>query len=1173
MTLLRRAARAIACVCLMILTALCLNITAANAAAPIMTLGPDPMPEAKVGHFYGPVKLIASGGIGPYTFKRIVNPGEDMNFELEGDSISGNPKIAGSTVFQIEVTDATGLTEQHILHIHMESANTIRFNLDGLSMYPKEGKDYGPFQIKPTGGTEPYRFEATGLPRGVTLEGDTIYGKLEQSGYVRMDVTVTDAEDYSYTVGRGFSITPAPVIVVNDLPEGKIDIAYPVQKLAASGGTEPYRYEVSGLPEGLNFDGTDTISGTPGQSGTFPVTIVITDAEDYVHAKTDILVVAPRPDIDIDLNANRLPDGKQDLDYGSHQVKATGSTGFVYDVSGLPDGLLLNGDIVSGVPTKAATFSVTIKATDKDGYFIEKQQDILIAPKPGIDIDLDTNRLPDGKQDLDYGSHRIVATGSTGFVYEVSGLPEGLTLNGDTVSGVPTRAATFSVTIKVTDKDGYFVEKQQDIVIAPKPGIDIDLDANRLPDGKQDLDYGSHRIVATGSTGFTYDLTGLPDGLTLNGDTVSGVPTRAATFSVTIKATDKDGYVVEKQQDIVIAAKHDVDIDLDANGLPDGKINVDYGKHVLKATGGTSPYSYVVTGLPDGLSLDGDTVTGTPTKAAIFPVEVTATDADGYTVSKKQTVTIADAPTIDIGLSSLPDGQVGIDYKAELTAKGGTAPYIYVVSGLPEGLMFNGDTVSGKPTVAGSFDVEITVTDSDGYTATRIVSLVIAERPLLEAQNHELTVMAGTTGSVNLAQGAVGGHVTSAAIVAHPAAAAGKAWVESGANAQMLYFAASATFAGATELTYTLSGEGGASDPATVTIRVIARPDPSKDPEVIGLVNAQVETANRMAQMQTRNYQQRLEQLHGEGDCRQDSIGLSVGLDGAQLNPKMPQACSGRELSLWTAGEINMGKSSSGDHDKDRKLDHTSIGVTGGVDYRFSPSFTGGIGFGYGKDTTDIGQNGTKSRATMTSLAAYGSYRPGKDFFLDGVVGYGWLNFESDRFVTATGGMASGERKGQQIFGSVTLGYDYRNEAWLLSPYLRADMAHTKLEGFSETGAGIHNLTYGDQTANMLSATIGLRGEYTIPMSWGELKPKARLEYSHDFAGTSRVKLGYTDIGGLLPYTIDADAGSKDNLKIGAGLDAAIYADWTAGLDYSTQIGTGGGDLSHGLNWKLSKQF
>ncbi|WP_408913608.1 autotransporter domain-containing protein [Brucella pseudogrignonensis] len=42
----------------------------------------------------------------------------------------------------------------------------------------------------------------------------------------------------------------------------------------------------------------------------------------------------------------------------------------------------------------------------------------------------------------------------------------------------------------------------------------------------------------------------------------------------------------------------------------------------------------------------------------------------------------------------------------------------------------------------------------------------------------------------------------------------------------------------------------------------------------------------------------------------------------------------------------------------------------------------------------------------------------------------------------------------QQIFGSASLGYEYSNEAWILSPYLRGDAAHTKLDSFSETGAG-----------------------------------------------------------------------------------------------------------------------
>ncbi|PRA78228.1 hypothetical protein CQ054_22515, partial [Ochrobactrum sp. MYb29] len=861
-------------------------------------------------------------------------------------------------------------------------------------------------------------------------------------------------------------------------------------------------------------------------------------------------------------------------------------TGFTYAVTGLPDGLTLAGDTISGTPSVAKTFKVTVTATDKDGYTVEKSQDIVVTPKPTLALDF--TALVDGKQHLDYGSHAVKASGGKeAYSFAITGLPAGLTAATDgTISGTPTEAGEKTISVTATDADGYTVTGTHALTIAAKPELGLELS---LPNGKQELDYGTHKLAATGSTGFTYVVTGLPDGLTLNGDTISGTPAKDGTFKVSVTATDKDGYTVEASQDIVISNAPVINVTPDT--LPAGKVGLQYGPHTLSAVGGSAPYTYFVSDLPEGLTLDtassapsamartskaraatGNVITGVPAKAGNFSVKITIMDADGYTAVQTRTLAIAEAPKLELDLSKLTGGKTGLDYGShQLATSGGTAPYRYTATGLPEGLTINGDIVSGTPKKAGTFEAVMTVTDAENYTLSKPWTFTIAD-PLM-AQNHDLTVMAGTTGSIDLTQGASGDTVTAAAITVQPDSTSGRAWVESGQTAQMLHFAASPTYAGTTQLSYKLSGKSGASASAIVTIHVIARPDPSKDPEVIGLVSAQVETANRMAQMQIRNFQQRLEQLHGEGECRQDSIGINVGLDGAQLNPKMPQVCTQRELSLWTAGEINMGKSSTEVNTKDKKLDHTSIGVSGGVDYRFSPSFIGGIGFGYGKDTTDIGQNGTQSRATMFSLAAYGSYRPGKNFFLDGVIGYGWLNFQSDRFVTSTGQMASGERKGQQIFGSVTLGYEYRNEAWLLSPYLRGDAAHTKLNSFSETGAGIYNLTYGDQTADLLSATIGLRSEYTIPTSWGTLKPRARVEYSHDFAGSSRVKLGYTDIGGLLPYTIDAKSSAKDNIRIEAGFDANINGGWSAGIDYSTQISTKGGNLSHTFRWKLSKKF
>ncbi|MBA8862429.1 outer membrane autotransporter protein [Ochrobactrum anthropi] len=1018
------------------------------------------------------------------------------------------------------------------------------------------------------GGISPYSFNLanySSLPPGLSL--DKAEGKLTGTptrvGSYSYDVIVTDSMSYTATVKQTIKIVAASDIDIDleRLPNGKVGADYGSQKLQASGGKEPYTYTLSGLPAGLIFDGVDTISGTPTEGGSFTVQVTVTDAENDTVTKSHRVSIDADHHIDM---STVLPNGKINVNYGTHQLISSGGSGpYSYSVTGLPSGLTFDGiDRISGTPIEAGAFTAVITITDATGAVSTVERHFTI--ESASDISIDLNVLVNGKVGLNYGPRWLVATGGTApYNYTVSGLPLGLSFDGvDAISGVPTKAGTSNVEITTIDAKGNTATHSKQIIITDAPVLDIG--PADLPTGKVGVNYGLHKLQAFGGTApYEYSVNGLPAGLALDGDTISGTPTEEINYGVRVTVKDAEGYTANKEYTVRIDPASVIDLDLSV--LPTGKVGKDYGPHKLAASGGTAPYTYVVTGLPDGLTASGDTISGKPTMDGSFEVEVTATDADGYTVSKKQTVVIEKAFVIDLDLSVLPTGKVGQDYGShKLAASGGTAPYTYVVTGLPDGLTASGDTISGTPTTAGSFDVVVTITDADGSTINKTQTIVIAAAPSIviaalpdgeQGQNygpHQLTATGGTGPYSYAMAGLPGGLViVGDTITGTP------------------------TTAGSFPVTVTVKDANGYTVTHTVnlTIHLAIRPDPSLDPEVIGLVNAQVETANRMAQMQIRNFGQRLEQLHGEGDCRQDSIGLSVGLDGAQLNPKMPQACSGRELSLWTAGEVNMGKSSSGDHDKDRKLDHTSIGVSGGVDYRFSPSFTGGIGFGYGKDTTDIGENGTKSRATMTSLAAYGSYRPGKNFFLDGVVGYGWLDFKSDRFVTATGGMASGERKGQQIFGSVTLGYDYRNEAWLLSPYLRADMAHTKLEGFSETGAGIHNLTYGDQTANMLSATIGLRGEYTFPMSWGELKPKARLEYSHDFAGSSKARIGYADMGGLLPYTIDANAGAKDNLKIEAGFDATINGDWTAGLDYSTQIGTGGGKLEHGFRWKLSKKF
>src|SRR5206468_34604 len=131
------------------------------------------------------------------------------------------------------------------------------------------------------------------------------------------------------------------------------------------------------------------------------------------------------------------------------------------------------------------------------------------------------------------------------------------------------------------------------------------------------------------------------------------------------------------------------------------------------------PYTFSATGLPAGLTMStGGTISGTPTVSGTFNYTVTVTDKDGNTGTENCSVTVNPPPTATCvsitavqGFAITPVTMVG---------SGGTGgPYTFSATGLPAGLtMSTGGTISGTPTVNGSFNYTVTVTDKDGNTGT-----------------------------------------------------------------------------------------------------------------------------------------------------------------------------------------------------------------------------------------------------------------------------------------------------------------------------------------------------------------------------------------------------------------------------------------------------------------------
>jgi putative Ig domain-containing protein len=167
--------------------------------------------------------------------------------------------------------------------------------------------------------------------------------------------------------------------------------------------------------------------------------------------------------------------------------------------------------------------------------------------------------------------------------------------------------------------------------------------------------------------------------------------------------------------------------------LPDAPIGMGY-VGTLTAAGGKTPYSWSLAGgsLPAGLTLYASgKITGTPTVVGTSTFTVKVTDSSAPKNTATHTVTITVVP-MAITTASLPDGLVQKAYSSQtLKAAGGKGTLAWSIGSgsLPTGMKISpSGTISGTPTVTGSFTFTVKVVDSSTpkNSATKTYTVVIA---------------------------------------------------------------------------------------------------------------------------------------------------------------------------------------------------------------------------------------------------------------------------------------------------------------------------------------------------------------------------------------------------------------------------------------------------------------
>jgi len=218
------------------------------------------------------------------------------------------------------------------------------------------------------------------------------------------------------------------------------------------------------------------------------------------------------------------------------------------------------------------------------------------------------------------------------------------------------------------------------------------------------------------------------------------------------------------------------------------------------------------------------------------------------------------------------------------------------------------------------------------------------------------------------------------------------------------------------------------------------------------------------------------------------------------------------------------------------------FGGHAGAEYRINENWAVGAAVFASSADIDMTFVGTTDIDSV-SLTPYVSYVRkqavmGADFYADLMYSYSWLDYDTRRFVGATG---SPEGNANAI--EFNTGLNFHHVGLVHGPYGLLRWIDGDTDAYTEIGPGA--LTYPSVSYKSLATDLGYQVTYPINMTGGVLAPQFRAAWEHEFEDDPVLFPGFP--------TGQID---EDLAVVGAGIGWYAASGWNVGLDYEGRFGS-----------------
>ena len=591
-----------------------------------------------------------------------------------GGLLSGAPDTAGTSTFLVQATqtgNAANFGTRQIVVVVTPMTVTTAASLP----YGNVNVVYGQTLAASGGaGTLTWTLGPNQLlPPGLSLNGATgaIGGTPSAPGYFSFMVYVTDSSGHTATRTFNMSVYPynglPPLTISTGASFGTWSIGEIQTALIASGGNGAYTWSLTAgsLPPGLALRTDDPawfpsnasagIMGLATTPGNYSFTLRAASGTQTLSQAFTLKVTGL---VGKENACYRLPDAfvGQSPAY-SYTFSALNNAGTVTwtPTANVPPGITLTSNgVLSGTPAQAGYYNIDYNiydGVDTVGVCSALNVSLVQVTSPGV--------LPNATQNASYSYTVAASGGAAPYTFSVNGLPSGLTINSSTglISGTVTQGPTrYSFNLTATDHNSVAYTKTMVVMVI---GVPVTLPSVFTYGNFDDCTIGmacerQFGVTSGGAAPFTWSVTGLPPGMSFRTGSgnmlywvaptdveLYGVPLATGTYNVTATVTDANGVTATETYPLIVGA-----LFIDGNDyLPNGTRGVAYSK-LLRVLGGSSSPTYtaqVARGvLPDGISLGGMTVSGTPVENGYFDPDFTFTETgSGSTLHMTYGFTIA----------------------------------------------------------------------------------------------------------------------------------------------------------------------------------------------------------------------------------------------------------------------------------------------------------------------------------------------------------------------------------------------------------------------------------------------------------------------------------------------------------------------------------------------------